>query len=81
MNANLGIIIPDPEYLHGKRFGEFLVAAISDHIMYNQNPLDEISIVNAIRYMDNQTLVDIIHQYHGLLQTHELKGFSYKEKK
>lgn len=77
----LGIILPNQSDMHDKRFGQFIIEAISDHIMYNNNPLDDAHIVAAIRYMDDQTLIDTLHQYHALLGTHHLVGFAYKKEK
>ena len=77
----LGIIIPNTDELHGKRFGQFLIEAVSDRIMYDNNLLDEAHVVNAIRYMSDDDLIDTVHQYHALLTSHELKGFAHKGKK
>ena len=74
----LNIILPTHEELHNKRFGQFLIDAISDRILYDNNPLDEAHIVNAIRYMSDDDLIDTIHQYHALLASHELKGFAHR---
>lgn len=74
----LGFVLPEKEDLHGKRFGQFLIEAVKDRILYDNNPLDDSHVVHAIQYMDDQTLIDTIHQYHALLQSHDLTGFQHK---